>query len=57
MHIIKNSSITPQVEYIIINLYTHEKIDLSICENTKIDIYANYELSDEILNLYTFVKK
>ena len=52
----KNDSFSPQVEYLFINPYTHEKIDLSLCENTKINIYVPFNLSEENINLYNFVK-
>ena len=51
MDIIKNDSFAPKVEYLFIN-YSHEIIDLSICN---INIYIAFNITEEDLNLYTFV--
>ena len=56
MDISKNDSFAPQVEYIFINPYTYEIINLSICEGTKINIYVPFNISEENINLYNFVK-
>ena len=48
----KNDSYAPQVEYIAINPYTYEIIDLSICDGTKINVYVAFNISDDNLNLY-----
>ena len=53
----KNESYAPQVEYLLIHPYTHEKFDASICENTKIDIYVPFNVSNEDLDLYNYVKE
>ena len=55
MDINRNDSISPQVEYLIINPYTLEKADLSICEDTKVDIYVPFNISQKDLDLYNFV--
>ena len=52
----KNNSYSPQVEYLLIHPYTHEKIDLSKCDNTKIKIYIPFNISEDHLNLYNYVK-
>ena len=56
MDISNNASFSPQVEYLLINPYTYEKIDLSICENSKIDIYIPFNISKNHLDLFNFVK-
>ena len=55
MDINRNDSISPQVEYLIINPYTLKKADLSICEDTKVDIYVPFNISQKDLDLYNFV--
>ena len=54
MDIIKNESFVPQVEYLIINPYSHEIMDLSLCKNSKIDIYVSFDISEENIILYNF---
>ena len=54
--ITKNESYSPQVEYIAINPYSHEVIDLSICEGIKINVYVDYNISNDNLNLYTLAE-
>ena len=43
---------TTAVEYEVYNPYTREKIDLSICSDTTISIYAPVNLNDEETSLY-----
>ena len=57
MDIYRNDSLVPQVEYLILNPNNHEKIDLSVCEDTKIDIYLPFDLPEESLNLYNFANE
>ena len=57
MDINKSDSFVPQVEYLIINPNTHEIIDLSICEDTKINLYLPFNIPEESLNLYNFANE
>ena len=52
----RNDTISTQVEYQIINPDNNEILNLSICENTTIDIYAPINLDTESLNLYKDLK-
>ena len=51
-----NDNFAPQVEYIAINPDTHEKINLSKCEGTKINIYIPFNISETLLNLYVYAE-
>ena len=53
----RNDTISTQVEYQIINPYNNEILDLSICDNVKIDIYAPIDLDTDTLNLYKNLKE
>ena len=57
MDIIKNDSFAPQVEYLLINPYSHEIMDLSICDGTKINIYVEFNITEKDLDLYSFAIK
>ena len=54
MDINKNDNYAPQVEYIAVNPNTYDKINLSICDGTKINVYIPFNISEDILNLYIF---
>jgi len=47
----RNDTISTQVEYQVFNPYTLEPLNLSLCENVKIDIYTPVSLDSETYNL------
>jgi hypothetical protein len=51
MDINRKDNYPPQVEYMVINPNTHEKADLSACQDTKVDIYVPLDISEEKINL------
>ena len=55
MDINRNDSCVPQVEYLIIDPYSHKKADLSLCEDIKVDIFIPFNISKEDLNLYNYL--
>ena len=53
----KEESKTTAIEYEVYNPYSREKIDLSICSNVSIAIYAPVSLTDKENNLYNDLSK
>ena len=49
-----NNSITPQVEYILVDPYYYEKLNISIYKETIIDVYVPFKISENSYNLYKF---
>ena len=54
--IYKNNSITPQVEYIIIDPETYKIINITSYKSNKIDIYLPFNISNDNYNLYKYAK-
>ena len=48
----RNDTVATQVEYEVINPYNYEKLDLSLCNNTKINIYSPVYLDNSTYDLY-----
>jgi hypothetical protein len=53
----RNDTISTQVEYQVFNPNTLEQLNLSLCENTKIDIYTPLNLDSETYNLAKQLKE
>ena len=53
----RNDTISTQVEYQVFNPINLEKLNLSFCENTKIDIYSPINLDSDIYNLAKYLKE
>ena len=56
MDINKNEDSSPYIEYLIINPYTFEKMNISLCKDSKINIYVPFEISENYYELYKYVK-
>ena len=54
MDINRKDNYPPQVEYMVINPDTHDKADLSACQDTKVDIYVPLGISQEDLKLIDY---
>ena len=52
----RDDSISTQVEYEVFNPYTLEKLNLSLCENEKINVYPPIILDQRIIDLYKNLK-
>ena len=53
----RNDTISKQVEYQVFNPINLEKLNLSFCENAKIDIYTPINLDSDIYNLAKYLKE
>ena len=56
MDVNNNENSSPYVEYLIINPYTFEKMDISLCKDSKLNIYIPFEISENYYELYKYVK-
>ena len=54
--IYRNDSVAPQVEYILIDPYTYDKINASLYKGNKIDIYLPFDIPEDNYNLYKFAE-
>ena len=54
---ITNISLERSLQYEVYESYNKTKLDLSICENTTIDVYVPVVLSEELHNLYNVLKE
>ena len=54
--IFRNDSVVPQVEYILIDPYTYDKINASLYKGTKIDIFVPFDIPEDNYNLYKFAE-
>ena len=54
--IYRNDSVAPQVEYVLIDPYTYDKINVSLYKGTKIDIFVPFDIPEENYNLYKFAE-
>ena len=54
---ITNNSLEREIQYEVYNPTNKKKLNLSICDNTTIDIYTPVLLSEELLNLYNMLKE
>jgi len=53
----RNDTISTQVEYQVYNPDNYEKLNLTFCENVKIDIYASTYMELDIYNLAKYLKE
>ena len=54
---VSNNSSERAIQYEVYEPFNLTKLDLSPCNDVKIDIYTHVELSEELLNLYNEMKK
>ena len=52
----RNDTISTQVEYQVFNPYNLEQLNLSYCENEKINVYSPINLEQKIIDLYKNLK-
>ena len=53
----RNDTVSTQIEYEVFNPYNLQKLNLSYCSNTKIDIYPSINLDKEIYDLAKHLKE
>jgi len=53
----RNDTVSTQIEYEVFNPYNLQKLNLSYCTNTKIDIYPPINLDKEIYDLAMHLKE
>ena len=56
MDINENDNSSPYIEYLLINPFTFEKMDIDLCKDSKINIYVPFEISENYYELYKYVK-
>ena len=53
----RNDTVSTQVEYQVYNPYNFEKLNLSYCDNVKINVFPPVHLDDEIIDLLKSLKE